>query len=254
MAAATECLKMVLCGNGSVGKTSIIQRFVADGFSKVYRQTVGLDFFEKSVKLHGGKPATLQVWDIGGQSIGSKMLDKYLGGANAIFLCYDVTDSKSFADIEDWLAKVLAAAGQVEGRPSLFLVGNKADLIHLRQVTQETHDSFVDTNRLDGGFLVSASNGDRVTRSFYEAAGKASGNALSDHDLSFHDSVVGVTTAAAARIGSASDKDATTTAAQQAELDRIAAEDEASEKRLNEALERELARDGDAGGGCCAVM
>ena len=42
--------KLVLVGNGSVGKSSIVARFVDDGFRKVYKQTVGLDFFEKVVR------------------------------------------------------------------------------------------------------------------------------------------------------------------------------------------------------------
>ena len=71
MAKADPVVKLILLGNGSVGKTSIIARFTEDGFTKVYKQTVGLDFFEKLVTLRGEKRARLQIWDIGGQSIGS---------------------------------------------------------------------------------------------------------------------------------------------------------------------------------------
>ena len=70
--------KLILLGNGSVGKSAIIERFVADGFDRVYKQTVGLDFFEKKLVLHvrGDKRVDLQVWDIGGQSVGSNMFTK----------------------------------------------------------------------------------------------------------------------------------------------------------------------------------
>ena len=53
--------KLVLLGNGSVGKTSIIARFVSDGFARVYKQTVGLDFFEKRLELRGDKRVMIQV-------------------------------------------------------------------------------------------------------------------------------------------------------------------------------------------------
>ena len=51
MSRADPVVKLILLGNGSVGKTSIISRFTDDGFAKVYKQTVGLDFFEKLVTL-----------------------------------------------------------------------------------------------------------------------------------------------------------------------------------------------------------
>lgn len=49
--------------------------------------------------LRGESAVNLQVWDIGGQSISSKMLPKYILGAHMIFLCYDITDPQSFADV-----------------------------------------------------------------------------------------------------------------------------------------------------------
>jgi len=251
MAASKAAMKLVLCGNGSVGKTSIIQRFVADGFDKRYKQTVGLDFFEKTVKFRGDAGTTLQVWDIGGQSIGSGMLDKYLGGSDLVFLCYDVTDERSFADAEDWLAKVSAAGARhrESGRAAIqvYLVGNKADLAHLRQVKQESHDAFIRDHGLDGGFLVSARSGDRVTRSFYDAAARAAGEEMSAHDLAFHDAVVGYSVDRPGAGGGAERPDPAADGA----LARQREEDAEAERRMQEQMQRELEKD--AAGGCCAV-
>ena len=61
--ATDDTCKVILLGNGSVGKSSIIARFVDDGFSKVYKQTVGLDFFQKVINLRGDKRLHLQVID-----------------------------------------------------------------------------------------------------------------------------------------------------------------------------------------------
>jgi Ras-related protein Rab-28 len=109
-----QTLKLILVGNGSAGKTSICTRFKEDGFRKVYRQTVGIDFLEKRLKVRD-KEVALQVWDIGGQSIGSKMLPQYVWGADIVFLCYDVTDAQSFADAEDWLALTRRTPATAEG-------------------------------------------------------------------------------------------------------------------------------------------
>lgn len=62
--------KIVILGDGSVGKTSIATRFTTDSYSNIYKQTIGVDFFTKKLHLHPNYYITLQIWDIGGQSIG----------------------------------------------------------------------------------------------------------------------------------------------------------------------------------------
>ena len=74
-----------------MGKTSIATRFSQDSFAQQYKQTVGVDFFMRKLTLPG-KEIALQMWDIGGQSIGSKMVGNYIGGAHAVLLCYDITN------------------------------------------------------------------------------------------------------------------------------------------------------------------
>ncbi|CAM9169569.1 unnamed protein product [Phaeothamnion confervicola] len=194
MATDVQC-KLVLVGNGSVGKTSIVARFTEDGFARVYKQTIGVDFFEKRVELRGGLRMKLQVWDIGGQSLNSKMLQNYITGAGVIFLCYDVTDLQSFSDLEDWLETVrrllLAAVsirpGSAIKSPVIHLLGNKADLMDLRRVTKEKHAAFIADHGLDGGIVCSAQNGENVTRAFYRAAGRAAGVELNAYELAFLD-------------------------------------------------------------------
>uniref|UniRef100_A0A8C7DP45 RAB28, member RAS onco family n=2 Tax=Oncorhynchus TaxID=8016 RepID=A0A8C7DP45_ONCKI len=77
-------LKIVVIGDGASGKTSLATRFAQEAFGKQYKQTIGLDFFLKRITLPGNLNVTLQVWDIGGQTIGGKMLDKYVYGAQVL--------------------------------------------------------------------------------------------------------------------------------------------------------------------------
>lgn len=58
----------------------------------------------------------LQVWDIGGQSINSKLIGGYVAGSLAVFICYDVTDRSSFGDALDWLRVARANAKPVAGQ------------------------------------------------------------------------------------------------------------------------------------------
>ncbi|XP_044274150.1 ras-related protein Rab-28 isoform X3 [Varanus komodoensis] len=119
-------LKFVVLGDGTSGKTSLATRFAQEAFGKQYKQTIGLDFFLKRITLPGNVNVTLQVWDIGGQTIGGKMLDKYVYGAQAVLLVYDITNQQSFENLEDWYNVVKKVNEESETQPHVALVGNKS--------------------------------------------------------------------------------------------------------------------------------
>jgi Ras-related protein Rab-28 len=175
-------------GNGSAGKTSLCSRFIEDGFQRVYKQTVGIDFLERALRVRD-RLLNVQVWDIGGQSIGSQMLAQYIGGADIIFVCYDVTDAQSFADAEDWLA----LARKHARASKVFLLGNKVDLDQQRRVTTGMHEQFVRKKDLAGGFFISARSGEGVLTAFYSAAAAWLGVTLSDTELELTRKVLAVT-------------------------------------------------------------
>ncbi|KAM5285495.1 ras-related protein Rab-28 isoform 4-T9 [Hipposideros larvatus] len=118
-------LKIVVLGDGASGKTSLATCFAQETFGKQYKQTVGLDFFLRRITLPGNVNVTLQVWDIGGQTIGGKMLDKYIYGAQGILLVYDITNYQSFENLEDWYTVVKKVSEESETQPLVALVGNK---------------------------------------------------------------------------------------------------------------------------------
>ena len=117
--------KLILLGDGAVGKTSIALRFTEDHFATQYKQTIGLDFFMKRIVLPGDIHIAMQVWDIGGQSIGSKMLGNYIYGAQVVLLCYDITNYQSFQNLEDWYRLVRRTFGS-RALPYVALIGNKS--------------------------------------------------------------------------------------------------------------------------------
>lgn len=183
---AESTCSLAIIGDGSVGKSTIIAAFRAEGFHAVYKQTVGCDFYEKLLKLRGDSHVSLRVWDIGGQSIHSKNLGTYLQHSNAILLIYDVTNRDSFANLDDWLAQ----ARKLGSTDQIHLLGNKVDLIGQRQVTQKEHEAFVKSNGLTSGLFGSAKTGENVVRLFYKIAGDAVGIKLTEYELAFHDKVL----------------------------------------------------------------
>ena len=180
----SEQFKVILLGDGAVGKTSVAMRFCNDYFSKKYKQTIGLDFFMKRITLPG-KPGTskgaetnvaLQIWDIGGQTIGGEMIGNYIHGAKAVLLLYDITDMTTFQNLEEWYRLVRRTFKDQE-LPYLGLVGNKTDLSHMRAVGRDKHQMFADENDMKSYFL-SAKTGDMVNSSIYRIAADLAGVAL----------------------------------------------------------------------------
>jgi Ras-related protein Rab-28 len=180
--------KVIIMGDGAVGKTSIINRFCQDGFGQSYKQTIGVDFFNKKITLPGNVNVTLQIWDIGGQQVGGKMLGKYIYGSAAVLLAYDTTNPESFKNLDDWYGFVMQAF-KTDKKPLMGLVGNKVDLQHLRQVKQEKHSLFAIEHQMVP-FLVSAKTGERVNGMFTRLAADLAGVQLSKSDIEQTEKVV----------------------------------------------------------------
>lgn len=237
-ASSFATVKAVILGNGSAGKSSVCERLRQDGFSRVYKQTIGIDWHEKLLHIRD-KLVTLQLHDIGGQSLASPMLSQYIAGAGIILLLYDITDEASFSDAKDWLAAAqrvlsdLAASRGSEAAvaPHIYLVGNKVDLPHLRKVSADDHAAFIAVNKLQGGFFVSARTGEGVFTAFFTAAAARCGMTLSDTEIEFTRKVL------------TAPVDATEDAARLPGADDIEREDMAAESRK-----------AGAASGCCVVQ
>ena len=94
--------KIIVVGNPAVGKTQLICRYCEDYFTKAYKKTIGVDFFQKRMEMLGECNVSLQIWDVDGKAIQGKMLETYLHDANAIIFVYDITSMQSFTDLENW--------------------------------------------------------------------------------------------------------------------------------------------------------
>jgi len=180
--------KVILLGDGATGKTSIAMRFTGDQFAQQYKQTIGVDFFMKRLVLPGNVNVALQVWDIGGQTIGGKMIGNYIFGAQAVLLCYDITNYQSFQNLEDWF-NLVQRTFKGQQMPRITLVGNKTDLNHLRCVKVEKHNQFADENEMFSCFM-SAKTGDNVAQCFHRIAADLAGVVLTKPELEVTSKVV----------------------------------------------------------------
>jgi len=131
-------LKVIVVGNGMVGKTSMITRFARGVMTDNYKKTIGTDFMEKEITVKSsGDTLKLMLWDTAGQEMFSQLTRNYYRGAGAVVYVFSTTDKESFKEIERWQSKVEAECGSI----CQVLVQNKIDLLDRAQVTsQEVED------------------------------------------------------------------------------------------------------------------
>merc|ERR1712227_134168 len=116
--------KLVFLGENSVGKTSLITRFMYDQFDSTYQATIGIDFLSKTMHLDD-QTVRLQLWDTAGQERFRSLIPSYIRDSNVAIIVYDVSNEKSFNQVPKWIKDVKEQRGE---EVKIFLVGNKADL------------------------------------------------------------------------------------------------------------------------------
>ena len=96
--------KVIVLGDPSVGKTSLIHQFVDDSFSDNYISTIGVDISKKSIDLAPSTKMDFILWDIGGQVKSmATYRARFYGGANFALLVCDVSNKNSFLHLDDWI-------------------------------------------------------------------------------------------------------------------------------------------------------
>ncbi|KAL4608340.1 ras-related protein Rab-6B-like [Arapaima gigas] len=125
--------KLVFLGEQSVGKTSLITRFMYDSFDNTYQATIGIDFLSKTMYLED-RTVRLQLWDTAGQERFRSLIPSYIRDSTVAVVVYDITNVNSFQQTSKWIDDVRTERGS---DVIIMLVGNKTDLADKRQITIE---------------------------------------------------------------------------------------------------------------------
>jgi len=115
--------KIVIAGNGRVGKSSLVHRYVAGQFNRSYSVTIGADFASREVDM-GKETIRLVIWDLAGQQRFHLVREGFYRGAKVVVLVFDVTHHESWADLPLWEEEVARRVPNAQ----IVIVGNKTDL------------------------------------------------------------------------------------------------------------------------------
>ncbi|KAI0240541.1 Ras-related protein Rab-21 [Lamellibrachia satsuma] len=136
--ARDSSFKIVLLGEGAVGKTSLVLRYVENKFNDKHITTLQASFLNKKLNIHG-KRVNLAIWDTAGQERFHALGPIYYRDSNGAILVYDITDEDSFQKVKSWVKELRKMLGS---DIALCIAGNKIDLEKDRHVPAEEAESY----------------------------------------------------------------------------------------------------------------
>jgi len=161
--------RVILIGDSTVGKSSLLRRFTDETFAEVSDPTVGVDFFAKLVKMSDGTAIKLQLWDTAGQERFRSITKSYYRNSVGVLVVYDICNRESFSHVPTWMSE---AKRHIEPHKAVFvLVGCKYDIAkndktgNVREVSIEEAREFAETNGIHH-FETSARTGLNVDEVF----------------------------------------------------------------------------------------
>jgi len=139
-------IKIVLIGDSGVGKSSVLLRYADDVFSDSYTSTIGVDFKIRTTQYNrNGMEKTIkqQIWDTAGQERFRTITSSYYRGAHAVVVFFDLTDIKTFNNLNQWIGEVKRYANNC----IIVIAGTKSDIRDRRVIDRNTINQYCETNQ-----------------------------------------------------------------------------------------------------------
>ncbi|XP_023013127.2 RAS oncogene family member Rab9 [Leptinotarsa decemlineata] len=160
-------LKVVILGDGGVGKSCLMNRFVSNQFDEHSFHTIGVEFLNRDIDIDGDT-YTLQIWDTAGQERFKTLRTPFYRGSDICMLTYAVDDKSSFKNIQMWKNEFSLYSDIKENAPFPFIViGNKCDVsAEEREVSQLEMETWCNENSITSCIETSAKNASNVQEAF----------------------------------------------------------------------------------------
>ncbi|OLS12375.1 MAG: small GTP-binding protein [Promethearchaeota archaeon CR_4] len=153
--------KILVAGEGGVGKTTLLHKYVTGTFMADTKMTIGVQFHLKTI-IVDNVVYSLNLWDLGGQDRFRFMLPSYVLGAKGALLLYDTTRIDTLASLEEWVG---VCRTQDKNLP-ILLCGTKVDVLEDRSIPPELVKDYLEPLKLFDLLEVSAKTGQNVERAF----------------------------------------------------------------------------------------
>ena len=137
-------LKILILGDMSVGKTTLLLKYIDNYIPELYISTLGIDYKTKKI-VYNNTNIILQIWDTAGQEKFQVVTKSFVKGSDGIIYMYDITQKQSFINIKRWLEDT----EDYSLRAKKIIVGNKIDMEERREVTEEMKNKLLNEIDID---------------------------------------------------------------------------------------------------------
>jgi len=161
--------KVCIFGDGGVGKTSLVKRYLTGLFIGDSGMTLGVDFHMKKLEFHG-KRVSLQIWDFAGEDRFRFLLPGYVKGASGGIFMFDITRRSSLRNFGDWLEIFKGGTGDMKMDVPIIMIGGKLDLHDKRSVFSKDAVDLAKKHEILDYIECSAKTGENVELIFYKLA------------------------------------------------------------------------------------
>ena len=161
--------KICIFGDGGVGKTTLVNRYLTGLFKENSEITIGADFYVKRIVINGIK-ATLQIWDFAGEDRFRFILPSYLIGSKGCIFMYDITRYSSLRNVKEWMDVFDKGTQQRNKDIPIIMVGGKLDLQSKRVVSKDDAIDVVRKYNFLDYIECSAKTGENVEEIFLKIA------------------------------------------------------------------------------------
>ena len=169
--------KLCIFGDGGVGKTTLVHRYLTKIFNEDLKMTIGADFSVKEVDING-KNVVLRIWDFAGEQRFKVLLPSFAKGADGGIFMFDITRYHSIRNLDEWLSIFEKNVRDSQIKIPIIMVGGKLDLEEKRSIEKEDVVNFLEKHNLREYFECSSKTGENVeeifdfiTRKMMEAEG-----------------------------------------------------------------------------------
>ena len=180
-----EYCKVILVGESGVGKTSIINRFIKQQFTRDVMSSTGGTFSTKKIEYNiddKKKTISFEIWDTAGQERYRSMAKMFFKDAICAIIVYDITNKKSFEEVKNYWVDEVKNNGPE--KIMIYIVGNKYDLYLEEQVNEEEVRAFAREVNADFN-TISALNSKGVDDIFWDVGKKYLQNCCDCNEHSF---------------------------------------------------------------------
>ena len=153
-------IELILLGDISVGKSSILGRYIDNSFTENYQCTLQVETKSKVIDIDLNTSVKMNIWDTVGQEKYRNLTRQYFRNCHGAIIVFDLTRKDSFDGVQKWIEELEDYSSNIP----ILIVGNKSDLINEREVNEDVIENFVKNKYLY--YDVSAKNGSNVSLAF----------------------------------------------------------------------------------------